>query len=229
MEPIIIAIDGYSSCGKSTMAKSLAKRLGYVYMDTGAMYRAVTLYVIRHNIPIDDLSPKEIKEVLNQIDIQFQWIESKGISETFLNGENVEEEIRGKEVSERVSEIAQIKSIRERMIELQRKAGLHKGLVMDGRDIGTMVFPDAELKIFMTADPEIRAKRRYDELIGKGQDITMEEVKENIRLRDYNDSNRKENPLTQAEDAVVLDNSNLNQEDQLEFVMKLIGKLKNEE
>ena len=170
-------------------------------------------------------SSKEIKEVLNQIDIQFQWIESKGISETFLNGENVEEEIRGKEVSERVSEIAQIKSIRERMIELQRKAGLHKGLVMDGRDIGTMVFPDAELKIFMTADPEIRAKRRYDELIGKGQDITMEEVKENIRLRDYNDSNRKENPLTQAEDAVVLDNSTLNQEDQLEFVIKLIGKL----
>ncbi|MAY82753.1 MAG: cytidylate kinase [Flavobacteriales bacterium] len=222
-DPIIIAIDGYSSCGKSTLAKALAKRLGYVYMDTGAMYRAVSLYIIRHNIPINHLKPKEIKEVLNQIDIQFSWNEKEEKSETYLNGENVENEIRGKEVSEKVSEVAQIKTIRERMVELQRKAGLHKGLVMDGRDIGTKVFPNAELKIFMTADHDIRAKRRYDELIAKGLDVTFEEVKENIKLRDYNDTNRKENPLTQAKDAVVLDNSYLNQEEQLDFVLKLIA------
>jgi len=226
MDPIIIAIDGYSSCGKSTIAKALAKRLGYVYMDTGAMYRAVSLYILRHNIPIEDLAPKEIKEILDQIDIQFVWIEDKGISETFLNGENVENEIRGKEVSEKVSEVAQIKTIRERMIELQRKAGLHKGLVMDGRDIGTKVFPDAELKIFMTADPDIRAERRFMELSAKGEEITLEEVEENIRLRDYNDTNRKENPLTQAEDAVILDNSKLDQEEQLLFVLDLIEDLK---
>ena len=226
MDPIIIAIDGYSSCGKSTIAKALAKRLGYVYMDTGAMYRAVSLYILRHNIPIEDLTPKEIKEILDQIDIQFVWMEDKGISETFLNGENVENEIRGKEVSEKVSEVAQIKTIRERMIELQRKAGLHKGLVMDGRDIGTKVFPDAELKIFMTADPDIRAERRFMELSAKGEEITLEEVEENIRLRDYNDTNRKENPLTQAEDAVILDNSKLDQEEQLLFVLSLIEDLK---
>lgn len=225
MDPIIIAIDGYSSCGKSTIAKALAKRLGYVYMDTGAMYRAVSLYILRHNIPIENLAPKEIKEILDQIDIQFVWMEDKGISETFLNGENVENEIRGKEVSEKVSEVAQIKTIRERMIELQRKAGLHKGLVMDGRDIGTKVFPKAELKLFMTADPEIRAERRFSELSAKGEAITLEEVKENIRLRDYNDTNRKENPLVQAEDAVILDNSDLNQEEQLDFVLDLIKDL----
>lgn len=222
MDPIIIAIDGYSSCGKSTIAKALAKRLGYVYMDTGAMYRAVSLYIIRHNIPIQDLRPKEIHEILDQIDIQFVWMEEKGISETFLNGENVEKEIRGKEVSERVSEVAQIKTIRERMIELQRKAGLHKGLVMDGRDIGSKVFPEAELKIFMTADPEIRAQRRFKELMEKGQDITLDEVKENIRLRDYNDTHRKENPLVKAEDAIVLDNSHLTHEEQLNFVLELL-------
>lgn len=222
MDPIIIAIDGYSSCGKSTLAKALAKELGYVYMDTGAMYRAVSLYILRHNIPIEALAPKEVKEILNQIDIQFVWMEDKGISETFLNGENVEKEIRGKEVSEKVSQVAQIKTIRERMIELQRKAGLHKGLVMDGRDIGTMVFPDAEIKIFMTADPEIRAERRFKELEAKGEEISLDEVRDNIRLRDYNDTNRKENPLVQAEDAIVLDNSHLNHQEQLDFVLDLI-------
>ena len=220
-EPIIIAIDGYSSCGKSTLAKALAKRLGYIYVDTGAMYRAVSLYIIRHNIPINDLKPKEIKEVLNQIDIQFIWNENEGQSETFLNGENVEQEIRGKTVSEKVSEVAQIKTIRERMIELQRKAGLHKGLVMDGRDIGTKVFPNAEIKLFMTADADIRAKRRYDELLAKGQEVSLEEVKQNIKLRDYNDTHRKENPLTKAKDAIELDNSHLDQEEQLNFVLKL--------
>lgn len=227
MDPIIIAIDGFSSCGKSTMAKSLAKRLGYIYMDTGAMYRAVSLYIIRHNIPIQDLKPKEIKEILNQIDIQFLWNEAQGLSETYLNGENVENEIRGKEVSEKVSEVAQIKTIRERMVELQRKAGLHKGLVMDGRDIGTKVFPEAELKIFMTAEPSIRAQRRYQELIEKGDKISLEEVAENIRLRDYNDTHRKENPLMRAEDAVELDNSYLNQEEQLAFVIRLVEELAN--
>ena len=222
-DPIIIAIDGYSSCGKSTLAKALAKRLGYIYMDTGAMYRAVSLYIIRHNIPINDLKPKEIKEVLNYIDIQFIWNEKEGQSETYLNGENVEQEIRGKEVSEKVSEVAQIKTIRERMVELQRKAGLHKGLVMDGRDIGTKVFPNAELKLFMTADPDIRAKRRFDELIAKGQDVSLDEVKNNIKLRDYNDTNRKENPLTKANDAVELDNSFLDQEEQLDFVLRILA------
>ncbi len=222
MDPIIIAIDGYSSCGKSTLAKALAKELGYVYMDTGAMYRAVSLYIIRHNIPINDLKPKEIKEILNQIDIQFVWMDDKGISETFLNGENVEKEIRGKEVSEKVSEVAQIKTIRERMVELQRKAGLHKGLVMDGRDIGTTVFPNAELKIFMTADPEIRAQRRYKELISKGEEISLDEVKDNIRSRDYNDTHRKENPLVKADDAIVLDNSDMNHEEQLNYVLEAL-------
>jgi len=222
-EPIIIAIDGYSSCGKSTLAKALATRLGYVYMDTGAMYRAVSLYIIRHSIPIQDLKPKEIKEILNYIDIQFIWNENEGQSETYLNGENVEQEIRGKEVSEKVSDVAQIKAIRDRMIELQRKAGLHKGVVMDGRDIGTKVFPNAEVKLFMTADPEIRAKRRHDELTAKGQEISLEEVKDNIKLRDYNDTNRKENPLTKAEDAIELDNSYLDQQEQLDFVLKLLA------
>lgn len=222
MDPIIIAIDGYSSCGKSTLAKSLAQKLGYVYMDTGAMYRAVSLYILRNNIPINDLQPKEIKEILNQIDIQFVWMEEKGSSETFLNGENVEREIRGKEVSEKVSEVAQIKTIRDRMIELQRKAGLHKGVVMDGRDIGTKVFPNAELKIFMTAEPEIRAERRFKELQLKGEEITLDEVKENIRHRDYNDTSRKENPLVKADDAIVLDNSHLTHEEQLNFVLELV-------
>lgn len=221
-EPIIIAIDGYSSCGKSTLAKALAKRLGYIYMDTGAMYRAVSLYIIRHNIPISNLTPKEIKEVLNQIDIQFMWNEYEGQSETFLNGENVEQEIRGKAVSEKVSKVAQIKTIRERMVELQRKAGLHKGLVMDGRDIGTKVFPEAEIKLFMTADADIRARRRYDELIAKGQEVSLDEVKQNIKLRDYNDTNRKENPLRKAGDAIELDNSFLDQEEQLDFVLRII-------
>lgn len=224
-EPIIIAIDGYSSCGKSTLAKALAKRLGYIYMDTGAMYRSVSLYIIRHNVPIQDLTPREIREILNYIDIQFIWNEEEGISETYLNGENVEQEIRGKEVSEMVSEIAQIKTIRERMIELQRKAGLHKGLVMDGRDIGTKVFPKAELKIFMTADLEIRAKRRYDELLSKGTDVSLEEVKENIKTRDYNDTHRKENPLQKADDAIELDNSYLDQEEQLNLVIRLLEEL----
>jgi len=222
-EPIIIAIDGYSSCGKSTLAKALAKRLGYVYMDTGAMYRAVSLYIIRHNVPVNDLKPKEINEVLNYIDIQFIWNEQEAQSETYMNGENVESEIRGKEVSEMVSEIAQVKTIRERMVELQRKAGLHKGLVMDGRDIGTKVFPQAEIKLFMTADEDIRAQRRYDELIAKGADVTFEEVKDNLKLRDYNDTHRKENPLIKAEDAIELDNSFLDEEEQLNFVMKLIS------
>ena len=161
-QPIIIAIDGYSSCGKSTVAKALAKRLNYVFVDTGAMYRAVSLYILRNKIDWQNSSEKEIEKVLDDITITFEFNPDSEQSDTYLNGENVEEEIRGKAVSEVVSEISQIKSIRKRMVSLQQKAGAKKGLVMDGRDIGTQVFPNAELKIFMTADPKIRAQRRFN-------------------------------------------------------------------
>ncbi len=225
MQPIIIAIDGYSSCGKSTLAKALAKRLNYSYVDTGAMYRAVTLALLRSGEDWKNLSDKRIDHFLDNVHISFQFNSQLGFSETYLNGENVEEEIRGKEVSQLVSNISQLKVIRSRMVELQKKAGVDKALVMDGRDIGTVVFPTAELKLFMTADPEIRVQRRYDELLAKGKVVSREEVTENLKLRDYNDTHRKENPLKRAEDAVELDNSHLNQEEQLNNVIKLIEEL----
>lgn len=222
MQAIIIAIDGYSSCGKSTLAKALAKRLGYGYLDTGAMYRAITLYGIENQIDYTKLSDQEIDSLIPNIQITFQADSITTKNTTFLNGVDVEAEIRGKMVSDLVSEVAQIKSIRKHMIRLQQKAGENKGIVVDGRDIGTQVFPEAELKIFMTANQEVRVQRRFKELQAKGQVISMDEVSENLSKRDYNDTHRKENPLVQAEDAIILDNSNLNQEQQLEFVLEIL-------
>jgi cytidylate kinase len=220
--PIIIAIDGYSSCGKSTIAKALAKKLNYIFIDTGAMYRAVSLYILRNNLDWQNSTEQEIENILDKITITFEYNPSSQQSDTYLNGENVEEEIRGKEVSEVVSEISQLKAIRKRMVSLQQKAGIKKGLVMDGRDIGTQVFPNAELKIFMTADPQIRAQRRFDELKANGKELTMEEIQSNLTSRDHNDTHRKENPLRKASDAVELDNSYLDQEEQLNWVLKVL-------
>jgi cytidylate kinase len=225
MQPIIIAIDGYSSCGKSTIAKALAKKLNYSYMDTGAMYRAVTLYAIHHEIDVYELTEWEVDRMIDLIEITFAYNRDKEISETFLNGKNVENLIRGKEVSEKVSFVSQIPAIRKRMVDLQQKAGKEKGLVIDGRDIGTVVFPDAELKLFMTADAQIRAERRFQELKANGVEVELEEILNNLEERDYNDTHREENPLRQAEDAIVLDNSNMTQKEQLDWVLKLISNL----
>jgi len=223
---LVVAIDGYSSCGKSTLAKALAKRLNFAYIDTGAMYRAVSLYLLRNQIDWQNCSSEEINHHLDQISIEFRYNADFGFSETYLNGELVEDEIRGKEVSQAVSEVSQLKAIRTRMVALQREAGQKTSSVLDGRDIGTHVFPDADLKIFMTADPEVRANRRYQELLAKGKAIRREEVVENIKLRDKNDTGRKENPLQKADDAVLLDNSNMNQEEQLEYVLQLLRERK---
>jgi cytidylate kinase len=225
MVNITIAIDGYSSCGKSTLAKALAQKLNYSYIDTGAMYRAVTLHAIRKGL-IDSKNhiDKEalIKEV-KKIKVDFKFSTQNKVSETYLNGENVEAEIRTMPVSNNVSPVSTIKEVREKMVALQREMGKNKAVVLDGRDIGTNVFPDAELKLFMTADPDVRAQRRLDEYSSHGQYFTLEEIKLNINKRDYSDTHRKENPLTKAKDAIILDNSDLNKEEQLEFVLKLIA------
>lgn len=217
MRNITIAIDGYSSCGKSTLARDLANAIGYAYIDTGAMYRAVTLYCLEKGIiqpgrAVDAF--KVIKELLN-IHIEFKYNVESGKSETFLNGKNVEEQIRTMEVSDLVSPVSAIHEVRKMMVYLQRKMGKDGGIVMDGRDIGTTVFPNAELKIFMTADPEVRVQRRKLELQGRGYKVTDADVRRNIEKRDNDDTNRLESPLTQAPDAVVLDNTKLNQEEQL--------------
>lgn len=214
---IIIAIDGYSSCGKSTLAKQLAQELGYRYIDSGAMYRAITLYFLRNNIDLTD--HEKVLPTLPDIHLAFEYNEETGRSEIFLNDENVERYIRDMIVAEKVSEVAAIREVRTFAVAQQKKIGKKKGLVMDGRDIGTVVFPDAELKIFMTADLEIRVKRRFEELCEAGQAVAMEDVKHNLAMRDYIDSNREESPLRQAEDAVVLDNSNLTREEQLQVVL----------
>jgi len=226
MQKITIAIDGFSSCGKSTMAKALAQRLHYSYIDTGAMYRAVTLYALRQGY-IENGVPDstKIEAIVEDLDITFRYNEELHQSDVYLNGENVEKEIRGMEVSTVVSKVAAIKKVREIMVVLQRKLGKHKAVVMDGRDIGTSVFPNAELKLFMTADPDVRARRRMDEYSSKGQFHTIEEVKESLRQRDYDDMNRVESPLIKADDAIILDNSELSREQQLEFVLKLIADL----
>ena len=202
---ITIAIDGQSSTGKSTLAKALARRLGYAYVDSGAMYRAVTLYLLDNDL--DYRQADDVEQALQNIRIEFRNIEGKNT--TFLNGKNVEAEIRSLRVSNAVSPVSTNRSIRVAMREQQRLAGQHKGIVMDGRDIGTVVFPDAELKIFLTSDPHIRAQRRYEELLEKGRDVTLEQVAANLHERDHIDSNRTESPLRRAEDAVVLDNSYL--------------------
>jgi cytidylate kinase len=222
---LIIAIDGYSSCGKSTFAKAIAKELNYIFIDSGAMYRAVTLYCIRRGfIGKGKLNTQGIINELKDIHIEFVYNPDILESETYLNSENVEREIRGVEVTSHVSRISQIAEVRARMVELQRQIGVFKGIVMDGRDIGTVVFPDADLKIFMTASVEIRAKRRYDELINKGLEVNFEEVRNNIIVRDITDENRDISPLRKADDAIVLDNSRMTVEEQMIWVRQMIEK-----
>ena len=209
-EKLIIAIDGYSSCGKSTFAKLIAKELNYIFIDSGAMYRAATLFFIRKGYA----SPQHINydaiiEDIDLVDVSFRKDEQTGKQETFLNGENVESEIRGLEVSNLVSQISAIKEVREKMVELQRSIGKDRGIVMDGRDIGTVVFPDADIKIFMTASTDVRAKRRYDEMLAKGVKVDIEEIRKNIMARDITDENREISPLRRAEDAIILDNSRM--------------------
>jgi len=216
---INIAIDGFSSCGKSTLAKQLAKEIGYVYVDSGAMYRAVTLYAMRNDFFNGmDLKTQLLIDALSGVEVTLSYDPKTQSQITFLNGENVEEEIRKMPVSQRVSQVAVVKEVRERLVYLQQQMARKKSIVMDGRDIGTVVLPDAELKIFMTADPEIRAQRRLDELAAKGDKVSFTEVIENLKHRDHIDQTRKESPLRQAEDARVLDNSNITREEQLEMV-----------
>ena len=208
--PFIIAVDGYSSCGKSTFARLIAKELDYVYIDSGAMYRAVALYAIEKGLVSEkEIDIETLKQSLDSIQITFRLNKANGLQETWLNGVNVEEKIRGIEVSEVVSKISQIRDVREKMVAFQRAMGSKGGVVMDGRDIGSVVFPGAALKIFMTADTDVRAMRRFKELKEKGMNITLEEVKENIQMRDHEDENRKESPLTRAHDAILLDNSHI--------------------
>jgi CMP/dCMP kinase len=220
---LTIAIDGYSSCGKSTFAKSIAKELNYIFIDSGAMYRAVTLYSMRRNfISNVGVNIPGILSELNSINIDFIFNPDINEYETFLNSENVEKEIRSMEVADHVSRISQIHEVRTRLVELQRKIGVNKGIVMDGRDIGTVVFPDADLKIFMTASVDIRAKRRLDELKGKGITIDFEEIKRNLIARDIADENRDISPLKRADDAIILDNSRMSVDEQMEWVKKII-------
>ncbi|MGJ1364028.1 (d)CMP kinase [Sphingobacterium spiritivorum] len=211
----IIAIDGFSSCGKSTLAKALAKKLNFVFIDSGAMYRAVTLYFIREQIDMN--SEEAISKALDLIHIDF--IPNIEKTEIHLNDEDISDEIRQMYISDKVSEVSALKAVRKAMVAQQQKLGKRRNIIMDGRDIGTTVFPDADLKIFMTADPMVRAERRYLELTAKGEHVTMKDVMENLAHRDHIDSTREESPLRQAEDAIVLDNSDLNQEEQLEFVI----------
>ncbi|MBK7964342.1 MAG: (d)CMP kinase [Bacteroidetes bacterium] len=227
---LIIAIDGYSSCGKSTVAKGLARKLGIHYIDSGAMYRAVTLYFLENNIPIP--GPEELQDsvydfsdALSKINITFQFNPISDFSEVYLNGRNVENEIRTMEINEQVSHVSAIKSVREHLVKLQRSAGKEGGLVMDGRDIGTTVFPNADLKIFMKADPMVRSERRFKELKAKGVDVLLEDVIQNVVGRDYEDSHREVSPLRKAEDAIILDNTYLTHEEQVEFVMEAVRKL----
>lgn len=226
MKDIVIAVDGYSSCGKSTLAKAIASMLGYVYIDSGAMYRAVTLYCLRFGIVKDSVVNQDLLfKHLNNIDIRFQLNALTCKNETWLNGENVEDEIRKSEVASNVSIVSKIPEVRQKLVAIQRKIGENKKIVMDGRDIGTVVFPNAELKIFMTADPLIRAQRRMIEMNEKGVQTSLNEIVENIKQRDFIDENRDVSPLRKAEDAILLDNSNLNREEQLEWIMQKINQL----
>lgn len=218
---MIIAIDGYSSCGKSTLAKALARELGFVYVDSGAMYRAVTLYFMRKQINLQDDSAVEAALA----DIEIDMHEEQGQLVLLLNGEDVSTEIRQMAVSDMVSEVSTLKRVREELVAQQQALGRRRNLVMDGRDIGTHVFPDADIKLFMTADPQVRAQRRYQELQAKGQDTTMEEVVKNLAHRDHIDSTRAESPLVQAEDAVLLDNTDLTEQQQLDFALEQVRKI----
>lgn len=221
---IIIAIDGYSSCGKSTLAKEIAEQMHYAFIDTGAMYRAITLYFLRENVSLKSID--EINNALSNISLHFESNPETKRSEIFLNGENVSRYIRDMIVADKVSEVAAIKEVRRFGVKQQQEMGKRRGLVMDGRDIGTVVFPDAELKIFMTADPEIRVKRRFQEMYATNPDITLDEVRHNLELRDYIDSNREEGPLRKAEDARVLDNSDMTREEQLKLALQWIAEVR---
>lgn len=219
MKKIIIAIDGFSSCGKSTMAKSLARNIGYLYFDSGAMYRAVALYCLRNNlIEGDKIDTVKLREQMDNIKITFEADPATKNSVTLLNGVNVEHEIRSLEVSRMVSQVAALDFVRSEMVEQQRNMGKQKGIVMDGRDIGTTVFPDAELKIFVTASAEVRAQRRYDELKARGDNPDYSEILENVQLRDHIDQTREVSPLKKADDALLLDNSNMTREEQEEWL-----------
>ena len=228
MKKITIAIDGFSSCGKSTMAKDLAREVGYIYIDSGAMYRAVTLYSIENGIFDGDvIDTEKLKKAIKDIQISFRPNPETGRPDTYLNGVNVENKIRTMGVSSKVNPISALDFVREAMVAQQQAMGKEKGIVMDGRDIGTTVFPDAELKIFVTATPEIRAQRRFDELKAKGQEGSFEEILENVKQRDYIDQHREVSPLRKADDALLLDNSNLSIEQQKEWLSEQFGKIVN--
>lgn len=220
MKKIIVTIDGWSSCGKSTLAKQLAQELGYIYVDSGAMYRAITLYFLRNHV--DWTNPEEVHEALENISLEFVFNPISDRSEMHLNEENVEYVIRDLVVAEKVSEVAAIKEVREFAVAQQQQMGKGKGIVMDGRDIGTVVFPKAELKLFMTADNAVRVERRFKELFEKNPNISLEEVKANLEMRDYIDSNREVSPLRKAEDAIILDNTNLTPEEQFKKALRLV-------
>lgn len=214
----MVAIDGYSSCGKSTLAKALAKKLHFVYIDSGAMYRAVTLYFIRNNIDMNNI--EEIEKALADIHLNFHSRDYQ--THITLNDEEVSEEIRQMPVSEKVSSVSAIKAVRREMVKQQQRMGRSKNIIMDGRDIGTTVFPDASVKFFMTADPAIRAERRYKELVANGENVSMEDVFENLAHRDYQDTTRKESPLIRAQDAIILDNTEMSEEEQLGFALEQV-------
>jgi len=218
MKKIIITLDGYSACGKSTLAKQLARELNYIFVDSGAMYRAITLYFLRNHV--DLTNDAEVKQALSEINLDFEYNGATGTSDIYLNDENVEAMIRDMLVSEHVSEVSANRYVRDFGVAQQQKLGQKKGIVMDGRDIGTTVFPHAELKIFVTADPAVRAERRFKEMYERNPNITIEEVTHNLEMRDYMDSNREFSPLRKAEDAVILDNSNLTKEEQLETALR---------
>lgn len=226
MKKIVIAIDGHSSCGKSTMAKDLAREIGYIYVDTGAMYRAVTLFALRHEVFGADgtMDEQKLVSLLPQINISFRLDESTGRPDTFLNGECVEKAIRSLEVSSHVSPVAAVPAVRAKLVEQQQLMGKEKGIVMDGRDIGTVVFPDAELKIFVTASAEIRAQRRYKELKEKGMEADFDEILKNVEERDYIDSHRATSPLRKADDAILLDNSHISIAEQKQWLIEQYNK-----
>ena len=227
MKKITIAIDGHSSCGKSTMAKDLAREIGYVYVDTGAMYRSVTLYALRKGLFEEDgtIKIQELEKEMPNIHISFQFNPETGRPDTYLNGEYVEKEIRSLEVSSHVSPIAAIGFVRRALVAQQQQMGKDKGVVMDGRDIGTVVFPDAELKVFVTASAKVRAQRRYDELIAKGMPADFDDILKNVEERDYIDSHREESPLRQADDAILLDNSEMTIPEQKEWLLEQYKKI----
>jgi CMP/dCMP kinase len=226
LKKITIAIDGYSSTGKSTLAKQLAKHLGYIYVDTGAMYRAVTLYAMQNNfITANHFDAGTLVQSLDKIKLEFHFSPELGFGEMYLNGINVETEIRTLEVSNFVSKVAEISQVRTKLVQQQQQMGKKKGIVMDGRDIGTVVFPEAELKIFMTASAQTRAQRRFDELFKKGDKVTFEEVLKNVEERDFIDTHRQDSPLMIAEDAIEIDNSNITREEQFDIVLDLVNNI----